>query len=128
MLEGPYSAEWRKGHSKVHAFQSSLYSPPGRTSPSMSSTDKFTFVQSWLQSMYGEDGVPEYEVDAETIDALYEIATASQRNNSNALLVLEDTKTQIDSYKKKGTPLERLLAPKPGQNAYRPPPLDLHLF
>ena len=69
----------------------------------MSSSEKFSFVQAWLQAMYGEDGVPEYEVDEETIDALYELATVSQRNNSNALMVLEDTNTQIESLKGKST-------------------------
>jgi len=66
--------------------------------------------------MYGEDGVPEYEVDAETIDALYEIASVSQQNTSHALLVLEDTNTQIESHKRRSTFVTRHTIEKTGKH------------
>ena len=69
----------------------------------MSSFDQFSVVQAWLQSIYGEDGVPEFEINAETVNALFEVASASQRNTTNARLELEAAKLQTELYRKKCT-------------------------
>lgn len=73
----------------------------------MSSFDQFSVVQAWLQSVYGEDGVPEFEINAETVNALFEVATASQRNTTNANLELEAARLQTEIYKKKSMPQYR---------------------
>lgn len=69
----------------------------------MSSFDQFSVVQAWLQSLYGEDSVPEFEISPETVNALFEVASASQRNTTNASLVMEAAKHQIELYKAKCT-------------------------
>lgn len=69
----------------------------------MSSFDQFSVVQAWLQSIYGEDGVPEFEINAETVNALFEVATAAQRNTTNANLEIEAAKLQTETYRKKST-------------------------
>jgi hypothetical protein len=78
----------------------------------MASQDQFVVVQEWLQSLYGEGNVPDFEINPETIASLFELASASQKNTSQAHIVLADCKAQTESYRQKSTPKRSRTSPQ----------------
>jgi DNA repair exonuclease SbcCD ATPase subunit len=75
----------------------------------MSSSDQFSAVQAWLFSLYGEERVPEFEINKETVPVLYELATASQHATSHANLALADANHQLKLYQSQSAELSNML-------------------
>lgn len=65
---------------------------------------KLLIIQEWLGSFYGEN-VPEFEINNETIDYLYELRSINQMNNMNSKMALEDSSKHLDYLKYKSLSL-----------------------
>ena len=63
----------------------------------------FTFfplqVHSWLEQLFqGEGGVPEYEINSQTIEQLYQMALRCQARERSAKVIIEDLEQKAEEY------------------------------
>ncbi|NXI60764.1 HAUS1 protein, partial [Chloroceryle aenea] len=58
-------------------------------------------VTSWLKTIYGNYPVPEFEVNAETVDVLYKLAEYSNARDRDMALLIEDMKQRAIEHEEK---------------------------
>ncbi|KFU98982.1 HAUS augmin-like complex subunit 1, partial [Tauraco erythrolophus] len=66
-------------------------------------------VTSWLKKIYGNQPIPQYEVNAWTVDFLYELAERSEARDRDVSLLIEDTKREAEEYEAKANYLQSIL-------------------
>ncbi|XP_010083586.1 PREDICTED: HAUS augmin-like complex subunit 1, partial [Pterocles gutturalis] len=67
-------------------------------------------VTLWLKKIYGNQPVPEYEVNANTVDILYELAECNEARDRDVSLLIEDMEQKATEYKAEANYLKDLLA------------------
>ncbi|NXC19332.1 HAUS1 protein, partial [Corythaeola cristata] len=67
-------------------------------------------VTSWLKKTFGDEPIPQYEVNAWTVDYLYELAECSEARNRDVCLLIEDTKQKAEEYEARANYLQSLLS------------------
>ena len=56
-------------------------------------------VHSWLEQLFqGEGGVPEYEINSQTIEQLYQMALQCQARERSAKVIIEDLEQKTEEY------------------------------
>ena len=56
-------------------------------------------VHSWLEQLFqGEGGVPEYEINSQTIEQLYQMALRCQARERSAKVIIEDLEQKAEEY------------------------------
>ena len=60
-------------------------------------------VQTWLEGLFGEGNVPEYEIRADTLDALQRLRERHERSCRVTSELLEDAKRKKQEYECEGT-------------------------
>ncbi|KFP73344.1 HAUS augmin-like complex subunit 1, partial [Apaloderma vittatum] len=66
-------------------------------------------VTLWLKKIYENQPIPQYEVSAETVDILYELAEYNEAINRDDSLLIEDMEQQATEYEEKTNYLQGLL-------------------
>lgn len=59
-------------------------------------------VNSWLSSVFGDQLVPRFEVNARTVDILYHIAESSEARCRDTTFLIEDLKQKTSEYEAEG--------------------------
>lgn len=59
-------------------------------------------VTLWLKKIYGNQPVPQYEVNARTIDILYELVECNEARDRDVSLLIEDMKQKATEYEAEG--------------------------
>lgn len=59
-------------------------------------------VNSWLNSVFGDQKVPCFEVNTRTVDILYHIAESSEARCRDTTLLIEDLKQKTSEYEAEG--------------------------
>ncbi|XP_010581276.1 PREDICTED: HAUS augmin-like complex subunit 1 isoform X2 [Haliaeetus leucocephalus] len=72
--------------------------------------EKLQRVTLWLKKIYGNRPVPQYEVNARTIDILYELVECNEARDRDVSLLIEDMKQKATEYEAEANYLEGLLA------------------
>ncbi|XP_049651935.1 HAUS augmin-like complex subunit 1 isoform X1 [Accipiter gentilis] len=72
--------------------------------------EKLRRVTLWLKKIYGNRPVPQYEVNARTIDILYELVECNEARDRDVSLLIEDMKQKATEYEAEANYLEGLLA------------------
>lgn len=67
-------------------------------------------ISHWLEQMFGDEEVPEYELNETTISHLYEMSTVYQKNNKNLEYVIEDIQQKTEEYNAEAQRLKDVLA------------------
>ncbi|NXD85264.1 HAUS1 protein, partial [Halcyon senegalensis] len=70
-------------------------------------------VTLWLKTVYGNCPVPEYEVNAETVDVLYKLAEYSEARDRDMALLIEDMKERATECEANAKYLQGLLTEQP---------------
>jgi hypothetical protein len=66
-------------------------------------------VHSWLEQLFqGEGGVPEYEINSQTIEQLYQMALRCQARERSAKVIIEDLEQKAEEYTAESKQLELL--------------------
>jgi len=73
-------------------------------------TTKLGVVCAWLKEMLGPDDVPPFEVNSQTVDALYELAHASRQREVDVQLLTEDALELTAHYHHEADKLEDVLS------------------
>lgn len=55
-------------------------------------------VSSWLGAVFGDQAVPQFEVNTRTVDILYQLAQSSEARCSDTALLVEDFKQKASEY------------------------------
>ncbi|KAG7516122.1 HAUS augmin-like complex subunit 1 [Solea senegalensis] len=71
--------------------------------------EKITKVNSWLSSVFGDQPVPQFEVNTRTVDILYQLAQSSQARCSETSLLIEDIRQKASEYQADGAHLQDVL-------------------
>ncbi|NXW62901.1 HAUS1 protein, partial [Eurystomus gularis] len=66
-------------------------------------------VTSWLKKIYVDEPIPEFEVNSETINVLYDLAEYSEFSDKDTSLLIEDMKERAAKYEAEATYLQGLL-------------------
>lgn len=66
-------------------------------------------VSKWLSSIFGDQPIPQYEVNTRTVDILYELAEASEVRCNEASLLIEDYKQKAAEYQADATHLQEVV-------------------
>ncbi|XP_054636563.1 protein eva-1 homolog C-like isoform X2 [Dunckerocampus dactyliophorus] len=66
-------------------------------------------VNSWLCAAFGDQAVPQYEVNSRTVDILYQLAQASETRCSDTKLLIEDLNQKAAEYQAEGAHLQDVL-------------------
>uniref|UniRef100_A0A8C6Y2Z9 HAUS augmin-like complex subunit 1 n=1 Tax=Naja naja TaxID=35670 RepID=A0A8C6Y2Z9_NAJNA len=64
--------------------------------------EKLTKVTSWLKKVFGEEPIPFFEVNPQTVDILYELAECNESRDRDVNLLIEDMKEKAVEYKADG--------------------------
>uniref|UniRef100_A0A8D0H9F9 Uncharacterized protein n=1 Tax=Sphenodon punctatus TaxID=8508 RepID=A0A8D0H9F9_SPHPU len=59
-------------------------------------------VTLWLKKTFGDQPVPQYEVNARTIDILYELAECNEARDRDVALITDDMKQKTTEYESEG--------------------------
>lgn len=59
-------------------------------------------VNSWLGAVFGEQVVPQFEVNTRTVDILYQLAQCSEARCSDTAFLIEDLKQKAAEYQAEG--------------------------
>lgn len=59
-------------------------------------------VNSWLNSVFGDQPVPRFEVNTRTMDVLYQLAQSSEARCRDTTLLIEDLKQKASEYEADG--------------------------
>lgn len=59
-------------------------------------------VNSWLSTVFGDQPVPQFEVNIRTVDILYQLAQCSEARCSDTALCIEDIKQKTSEYQAEG--------------------------
>ncbi|XP_074668455.1 HAUS augmin-like complex subunit 1 isoform X2 [Strix aluco] len=60
--------------------------------------EKLRRVTAWLKKIYGDEPVPQYEVNTQTVDILYELAECNEARDRDVSLLIEDMKEKAAEY------------------------------
>uniref|UniRef100_A0A668RSW5 HAUS augmin-like complex, subunit 1 n=1 Tax=Oreochromis aureus TaxID=47969 RepID=A0A668RSW5_OREAU len=71
--------------------------------------EKIKKVNSWLGAVFGEQVVPQFEVNTRTVDILYQLAQSSEARCSDTALLIEDLKQKAAEYQAEGVHLQDVL-------------------
>jgi hypothetical protein len=71
----------------------------------MDDTAKYKHVLAWLRSVMSVQDVPSFEVDHETINALYQLSLAEDERSRENRIILEDFQKRKKEYEEKGMKL-----------------------
>lgn len=71
--------------------------------------EKIKKVKSWLSSVFGDQPVPEFEVNTRTVDILYQLAQSSEARCSDTALLIEDLKQKAAEYQAEGVHFQDVL-------------------
>ncbi|XP_026226951.1 HAUS augmin-like complex subunit 1 [Anabas testudineus] len=71
--------------------------------------EKIKKVNSWLSSVFGDQTVPQFEVNIRTVDILYQLAQCSEARCSDTALFIEDIKQKTSEYQADGAHLQDVL-------------------
>ncbi|NXE10398.1 HAUS1 protein, partial [Lophotis ruficrista] len=66
-------------------------------------------VTLWLKKMYGNQPIPQYEVNARTVDILYELAECNEARDKDVSLLIEDMKQKAAEYEAETNYLQGIL-------------------
>ncbi|NXJ71901.1 HAUS1 protein, partial [Rostratula benghalensis] len=66
-------------------------------------------VTVWLKKVFGSEPIPQYEVNKETVDFLYDLAECSEARERDAVLLIEDMKQRTAEYEEQTEYLKALL-------------------
>ncbi|XP_074788594.1 HAUS augmin-like complex subunit 1 isoform X2 [Athene noctua] len=55
-------------------------------------------VTTWLKKIYGDEAVPAFEVDTQTVDTLYDLAEYNEARDRDVSLLIEDMKQKATEY------------------------------
>ncbi|XP_009276725.1 PREDICTED: HAUS augmin-like complex subunit 1 [Aptenodytes forsteri] len=67
-------------------------------------------VTLWLKKIYGNQPIPQYEVNARTVDILYELVECNEARDRDVSLLIEDMKQKAAEYEAEANYLQGLLA------------------
>ncbi|XP_062333468.1 HAUS augmin-like complex subunit 1 [Osmerus eperlanus] len=79
--------------------------------------EKSKKVSQWLSSVFGDQPVPQYEVNTRTVDILYELAVASEKRCNETALLIEDHKQKASEYQADATHLQDVVLQGVGLSA-----------
>lgn len=68
-----------------------------------STTEKYHIVVDWLKSTYAGGSVPEFEINKETVDALFQLAVLSKRRSQETEILIEDFSSKANEYRSEGS-------------------------
>ncbi|XP_072230776.1 HAUS augmin-like complex subunit 1 [Leuresthes tenuis] len=71
--------------------------------------DKIKKVNSWLSAVFGDQPVPQFEVNTRTVDILYQLAQSSEARRSDTALLIEDLKQKASEYQADAAHLQDVL-------------------
>jgi hypothetical protein len=63
---------------------------------------KLAVVTSWLKSTFKDRAVPEFEVNEQTVSALYELAIKNKRRNQEQQLIINNNNRLAQEYQDEG--------------------------
>ncbi|KFP66276.1 HAUS augmin-like complex subunit 1, partial [Cariama cristata] len=66
-------------------------------------------VTLWLRKIHGDQPVPQYEVNARTVDILYELVECNEAKDRDVSLLIEDMKEKAAEYEAEANYLQGLL-------------------
>ncbi|XP_012714167.2 HAUS augmin-like complex subunit 1 [Fundulus heteroclitus] len=75
----------------------------------MTMSEKIKKVNSWLGAVFGDQPVPQFEVNTRTVDVLYQLARSSEARCSDAALLIEDYKQKASEYQADAAHLQDVL-------------------
>ncbi|XP_035631561.1 HAUS augmin-like complex subunit 1 isoform X2 [Oncorhynchus keta] len=73
-------------------------------------------VSKWLSTVFGDQTIPEYEVNTRTVDILYQLAEASEVRCNETSLLIEDQKQKTSEYQADGVGLSSGSLSKPASD------------
>uniref|UniRef100_A0A3Q0RMV6 HAUS augmin-like complex, subunit 1 n=1 Tax=Amphilophus citrinellus TaxID=61819 RepID=A0A3Q0RMV6_AMPCI len=71
--------------------------------------EKIKKVNSWLGAVFGEQAVPQFEVNTRTVDILHWLAQSSEARCSDTALLIEDLTQKAAEYQAEGAHLQDVL-------------------
>ncbi|XP_069001679.1 HAUS augmin-like complex subunit 1 [Embiotoca jacksoni] len=71
--------------------------------------EKIKKVNSWLSTVFGDQLVPQFEVNTRTVDMLYQLAESSEARCSDTALLVEDLRQKAAEYQAEGAHLQDVL-------------------
>ncbi|KAM8792989.1 HAUS augmin-like complex subunit 1 [Eudromia elegans] len=71
--------------------------------------EKIQRVTTWLKKIFGDEPIPQYEVNAQTIDVLYELAEDNEARDRDVELVIDDMNQMAAKYEEEAQRLQDLL-------------------
>uniref|UniRef100_A0A8C2GQU8 HAUS augmin-like complex, subunit 1 n=1 Tax=Cyprinus carpio TaxID=7962 RepID=A0A8C2GQU8_CYPCA len=79
--------------------------------------EKSKIVSQWLRKVFGQQPVPEFEVNTRTVEILYELAESSETRCREAELLIKDHEQKTEEYGSDGTHLQEVLLQAVGLQA-----------
>ncbi|XP_022065428.1 HAUS augmin-like complex subunit 1 [Acanthochromis polyacanthus] len=79
--------------------------------------EKINKVNNWLSKVFGDQPVPQFEVNTRTVEVLYQLAQASEARCSETALLIEDLKQKASEYQADGAHLQDVLLQGVGLSA-----------
>ena len=55
-------------------------------------------MQQWLKNVFAEQEIPDYEINSQTVDVLYALATQSERKTALAKITQEHIEQETEEY------------------------------
>ncbi|CAN9501868.1 unnamed protein product [Ophioblennius macclurei] len=71
--------------------------------------EKTEKVNCWLQAVFGEDSVPQFEINTRTVEILYQLMQGSEARCRDTCLLVEDYKQKAAEYEAEGNHLKDVL-------------------
>uniref|UniRef100_A0A3Q3WLI6 Uncharacterized protein n=1 Tax=Mola mola TaxID=94237 RepID=A0A3Q3WLI6_MOLML len=71
--------------------------------------EKLNKVNSWLSAVFGDQPVPQFEVNTRTVDLLHQLAQSSEARCSETALLTEDLRQKAAEYEAEGAHLRDVL-------------------
>jgi hypothetical protein len=83
-------------------FLNYLHSTHHSTMSDTTFDHKLAVVTSWLKSTFKDRAVPEFEVNEQTVSALYELAIKNKRRNQEQQLIINNNNRLAQEYQDEG--------------------------
>ncbi|XP_048021782.1 HAUS augmin-like complex subunit 1 [Megalobrama amblycephala] len=71
--------------------------------------EKINIVTQWLRKVFGQQPVPEFEVNTRTVEILYQLAESSELRCREVELLIEDHEQKTEEYSSDGAHLQEVL-------------------
>ncbi|XP_030325648.1 HAUS augmin-like complex subunit 1 [Strigops habroptila] len=81
--------------------------------------EKLQRVTTWLKKVFGNQPIPQYEVNEQTVDILCKLAEYNEARDTDVSLVIEGLKEWSKEYKAEAEYLERLLSEELGLSIFK---------